>query len=150
MACWVVGAAEVLPIPATKSICERIFRRAGEVLTKCRMSLHGSNFERSLMANYITPKWQGINEVTIPELNDEIEGQEVLTQEVLSSLSFSNLLRMPMIYRLKHPAVAPAMQDAHRDRPSRYDVTPPRRHATTVFGGRPPGCRRRAAARSAW
>ena len=41
------AAAEVLAIPATEAICERTFRRAGEVLTKYRMSLLGSNFESS-------------------------------------------------------------------------------------------------------
>ena len=45
------AVAEVLAIPATEAICERIFRRAGEVLTKYRMSLLGENFERILMAN---------------------------------------------------------------------------------------------------
>jgi hypothetical protein len=72
------AAAEVLAIPATEAICERIFRRAGEVLTKYRMSLHGSSFQRILMANYNAPKWQGIKGVTIPELNDEVEEKEVL------------------------------------------------------------------------
>jgi hypothetical protein len=66
----VEAAAEVLAIPATEAICERIFRRAGEVLTKYRMSLLGNNFERILMANYNAPKWQGVKGVDIPVLNE--------------------------------------------------------------------------------
>ena len=64
------AAAEVLAIPATEAICERIFRRAGEVLTKYRMSLLGSNFESILMANYNAPKWQGVKGVNIPVLKE--------------------------------------------------------------------------------
>ena len=64
------AVAEVLAIPATEAICERIFRRAGEVLTKYRMSLLGENFERILMANYNAPKWQGGKGVDISELNE--------------------------------------------------------------------------------
>ena len=66
----VEAAAEVLAIPATEAICERIFRRAGEVLTKYRMSLLGRNFESILMANYNAPKWQGVKGVNIPALNE--------------------------------------------------------------------------------
>ena len=66
----VEAAAEVLAIPATEAICERIFRRAGEVLTKYRMSLLGRNFEHILMVNYNAPKWQGVKGVDIPVLNE--------------------------------------------------------------------------------
>ena len=66
----VEAAAEVLAIPATEAICERIFRRAGEVLTKYRMSLLGRNFESILMANYNAPKWHGVKGVDIPALNE--------------------------------------------------------------------------------
>ena len=66
----VEAAAEVLAIPATEAICERIFRRAGEVLTKYRMSLLGRNFEHILMANHNAPKWQGVKGVDIPVLNE--------------------------------------------------------------------------------
>jgi len=65
------AVAEVLAIPATEAICERIFRRAGEVLTKYRMSLLGENFERILMANYNAPKWQGVKGVDISELKEK-------------------------------------------------------------------------------
>ena len=85
------AAAEVMAIPATEAICERIFRRAREVLTKYRMSLHGPSFQRILMANCNAPKWQGIKGVTIPDLHDEVEDHEVLTL-------FPQLLCMPMIY----------------------------------------------------
>ena len=75
------AAAEVLAVPATEAICERIFRRAGEVLTKYRMSLLGSNFEGMLMANYNAPKWQGIKGVEIPELTEKDVDMEPAIQE---------------------------------------------------------------------
>ena len=66
----VLAAAEVLAISATEAICERIFRRAGEVRAKYTMSLLGCNFESILMANYNDPKWQSVKGVIIPVLNE--------------------------------------------------------------------------------
>ena len=88
------AAAEVMAIPATEAICERIFRRAREVLTKYRMSLHGPSFQRILMANYNAPKWQGIK----ADLHDEVEEHEV---EELTLCP--QLLCMPLIYQLTYP-----------------------------------------------
>jgi hypothetical protein len=52
-------AADVLVIPATEAICERIFRWASDVLAMYVMSLHGSSFERHiLMANFIVTSMQ--------------------------------------------------------------------------------------------
>ena len=85
------AAAEVMLFLQLKEICERICRRAREVLTKYRMSLHSPSFQRILMANCNAPKWQGIKGVTIPDLHDEVDDHEVLTL-------FPQLLCMPMIY----------------------------------------------------
>ena len=110
-------------------------------------SLHGSFFERILMSNYNAPKWQGIKEVTIPEIKDEIEDREELTPEVISSLSFSHRLHANVISTdtpIRGAGDAGCATTVTRGDPARR---PGCSAAWTVFGGPspPPGCRRRAA-----